>query len=73
LAAEIIYDDDVARHEGGHEELLDIAGEAMAVDWAIEDEGRVDWIRKLMAKKPFRPVSAALANKLPRIAWVLAV
>jgi transposase len=30
-----------------------------------------NWIRKLMAKKPFRIVSVALANKLARIAWVV--
>lgn len=28
-----------------------------------------DWIRELLAKKPFRLVSVALANKLARIAW----
>ena len=30
-----------------------------------------DWIRKLLAAKPFRLVSVALANKLARIAWVV--
>ena len=30
-----------------------------------------NWIRKLIAKKPFRLVSVALANKLARIAWVV--
>jgi transposase len=29
------------------------------------------WIRELLAKKPFRVVSVALANKLARIAWVV--
>jgi transposase len=29
------------------------------------------WIRKLLARKPFRIVSVALANKLARIAWVV--
>lgn len=29
------------------------------------------WIRALLAKKPFRVVSVALANKLARIAWVV--
>ena len=29
------------------------------------------WIRTLMAKKPFKLVAIALANKLARIAWVL--
>jgi transposase len=30
-----------------------------------------DWIRELIAKKPFRLVSVALANKLARIAWAV--
>ena len=30
-----------------------------------------DWIRELVAKKPFRLVSVALANKLARIAWAV--
>jgi transposase len=30
-----------------------------------------NWIRKLLAKKPFRIVSVALANKLARIAWAV--
>jgi transposase len=30
-----------------------------------------NWIRKLLAKNPFRIVSVALANKLARIAWVI--
>ena len=29
------------------------------------------WIRKLLANKPFRLVSVALANKLARVAWVV--
>lgn len=29
------------------------------------------WVRKLLAKKPFRVVSVALANKIARIAWVV--
>lgn len=30
-----------------------------------------DWVRELLAKKPFRLVSVALANKLARIAWAV--
>jgi len=30
-----------------------------------------DWIRELLAKKPFRLVSVTLANKLARIAWAV--
>ena len=34
VRAEIVEDDDVARLEGGHEELLDIGQEALAIDRA---------------------------------------
>ena len=30
-----------------------------------------DWARTLLAKKPFKLVAVALANKMPRIAWVV--
>ncbi len=30
-----------------------------------------DWVRELLAKKPFRLVSVALANKLARITWAV--
>ena len=29
------------------------------------------WARKLLAKKPFRLVAVALANKMARIAWAI--
>ena len=32
-----------------------------------------DWARKLIAKKPFKLVAVALANKMARIAWVIMV
>jgi len=30
-----------------------------------------DWARSLLAKKPFKLVAVALANKMARIAWVV--
>jgi hypothetical protein len=44
VAAEIVEDDDVALGEGGSEDLLDIEGEELAVDRAIDDPGRIDAI-----------------------------
>lgn len=37
VGAKIVHDDDVAGFEFGHEQLLDISAEALAVDRAIED------------------------------------
>ena len=42
VATEIVHDDDVARCEGRQEELLNIGGEALAVDRSVEDKGRID-------------------------------
>ena len=30
-----------------------------------------DWARSLLAKKPFKVVAVALANKMARIAWAV--
>jgi hypothetical protein len=40
VTAEIVEDDDVAWPEGGHEDLLDIGEEALAIDGTIDDAGR---------------------------------
>lgn len=47
MAAEVVHDDDVARIERRHEELLDPCGEALAVDRPIEHARGVD---PIMAK-----------------------
>src|SRR5690606_9389086 len=39
VAAEVVHDDDVARPERWHQQLLDIGSEAHAVDRAFEDAG----------------------------------
>ena len=42
VAGEVVEDDDVARPERRAQLLLDPLGEACAVDWLIEHEGRVN-------------------------------
>jgi hypothetical protein len=42
VAAEIVNDDDVARLQRWHQHLLDISQEALAIDWTVDDAGRVD-------------------------------
>jgi hypothetical protein len=42
VAAEIIHDDNIARAQGGDQELLDIGAKAGAVDWPVDDAGRGD-------------------------------
>lgn len=38
---------------------------------ALNQSSLADWARSLLAKKPFRLVAAALANKIARIAWAI--
>ena len=40
MGRQVVQDDDVARREGGGEELLGIGGEGVAVHRAVEDHGR---------------------------------
>jgi hypothetical protein len=54
VAAEIVHDDNVAGLERRHEEMLDIAFGAFAVDRSIKDARRVD------------PVAPQGRNVLPR-------
>src|SRR3546814_9926620 len=44
VTAEIIEDDEIARLEGGDQELLDVGLELLAVDRAIEEAGCLDAI-----------------------------
>jgi len=48
VAAEVVHDHDVAGQERGHEELLDIGGEELAVDRPVEHTWCVDAV---MAKR----------------------
>lgn len=42
MASQIGHDDDVAERQGGDKELLDMGGEALAVDGVVEDAGGVN-------------------------------
>ena len=42
VRAEVVHDDDVARLQRRHQELLDVGHEALAVDRAVDDAGRGD-------------------------------
>ena len=65
VTAEIVHDDDVARLQGGDEELFDIGPEAGAVDRTFEHAGR----GKLLAAQGGEEghgVPAALGRKAPQ-------
>jgi len=42
VAAEIVHDHNVSGLQTGHEDLLDIEPEALAIDWAIKDAWRIN-------------------------------
>ena len=42
VTAQIVHDDDIARREGGNEELLDPGGKALCVDGTIEHARGID-------------------------------
>jgi len=67
VAAEVVHDDDVARRQGGHEELLDVSREERAVDRTIEHAGRIDPVATQCGHKGQRLPFAerGLGNKLP--------
>lgn len=51
--------------------MLVIGATAVIRHCRDKDTPMATWLRDLLAKKPARVVSVALANKLARIAWVL--
>jgi hypothetical protein len=61
VGAEIVEDDDVARLEGGREELFDIGAKAFAVNGAVEQAGRIDAVIAQGGKKR-RGLPAAMRN-----------
>ena len=58
VAAEIVHDDDVARTEGGHQELLDIGAKAGAVDRPVNDAGSGDAVVAQCRQKSQRAPAA---------------
>ena len=77
VRAEVVQDHDIARFEGGHEKLFDIGAEAFAVDWAVEQTGRVDTVIAQSGKKgrgfpmPMRNlVDEPLAARRPAVMFV---
>jgi len=62
VGAEVVEDHDVARLEGGREELFDIGAKALAVDGAIEKAGGVN---------PIPAKSGEECRRLPAALWDL--
>jgi transposase len=39
--------------------------------WAMQNPGRYPWLTQLLARRPFKVVAVALANKMAGMAWAL--
>ena len=51
VRAEVVGHDDVVRFEGWDQELPDVGEEPLAVDWAVEETGRLDAIAPQRGEK----------------------
>ena len=48
-----------------------VVGACAVLRYARHKPGKYPWLTKLLARKPFKVVAVALANKMARIAWAL--
>jgi transposase len=48
-----------------------IVGAIAMLRRAVENPGKYPWLTQLLARRPFKVVAVALANKMARVAWVL--
>ena len=59
----------------GHERLrvLLVTGATSVIKAAMRPDSTLmtDWLRALLARKPFKVAAVALANKMARMAWAL--
>ena len=48
-----------------------IVGAHSVLRRAKQNPGKYPWLTQLLARRPFKVVAVALANKMARIAWAL--
>ena len=48
-----------------------IVGAIAVLRRALENPGKYPWLTQLLARRPFKVVAVALANKMARVAWAL--
>jgi transposase len=48
-----------------------IVGAISVLRRALENPGKYPWLTQLLARRPFKVVAVALANKMARTAWAL--
>jgi transposase len=55
---------------GGKQKLL-VVGTCAVLRYAKQNPERYPWLTQLLARRPFKVVAVALANKMARMAWAL--
>ena len=53
------------------ERILAVVGACAVLRYARQQPQKYPWLTQLLARKPFKVVAVALANKMARIAWAL--
>jgi transposase len=48
-----------------------VVGAHSVLRWAKQRPDRYPWLTQLLARRPFKVVAIALANKMARVAWAL--
>jgi transposase len=48
-----------------------VVGAHAVLRWAKQNPGKYPWLTQLLARRPFKVVAIALANKMARVAWAL--
>jgi transposase len=48
-----------------------IVGAISVLRRALQNPGKYPWLTQLLARRPFKVVAVALANKMARVAWAL--
>jgi len=48
-----------------------VVGAHAVMRWAKQNPGKYPWLTQLLARRPFKVVAIALANKMARVAWAL--
>jgi transposase len=54
-----------------HADTCRLVGACAVLRYARQQPEKYPWLTQLLARKPFRVVAVALANKMARIAWAL--
>jgi transposase len=56
---------------GGNVRRILVVGAHAVLRYAMQHPEKYPWLTQLLARRPFKVVAGALANKMARMAWAL--